>query len=98
MISYTVASGWQQEAVGLDVPRSVMATTMLSENEWWITGGYVGDAGQEETTDTTLIYDLEARIAIPGPNLPIPMATHSVVKVIWHAKRGKPMTVTVSHT
>ncbi len=77
---YDVANDqWLTGAAQLDIERRLAAGVMLSETEWWITGG---DQDLDSIgTDTTMIYDTEAEEVRPYVDLPERMWRHNIFRV-----------------
>ena len=76
--AYEVESDTWISAGNLDRDRRVAASAMLSDTEWWITGGEdTGNVG----LNTTIIYHTDTEEVEAYVDLPIGMWRHSMVKI-----------------
>merc|ERR1712226_389074 len=71
---------WDSEA-SMNEKRVYAAAIMLSDEQWWVTGGEVWDNDGDTTLDSTEVYDVTTKQFTPSINLPHPMKGHNIFHI-----------------
>ena len=60
--------------------RGFAAAIMLSDEQWWVTGGYNNEDGYQYF-DSTEVYDVTTKQFTQSINLPNPMRYHNIFHI-----------------